>query len=502
MPIYKIQNIYIKSPIKLNYPAISAIPEDINYSQQFEFLKYSDRIQFAAYYNDGATPSNDLYLYHRDILYCIFEKLKLEIPFIDNDDETVACEYYKNQYTDMFDKCDYEWICNGYDYDDIIINEDLLNNDIIERLNLAIRNVDYSWNMNDTNYIKSRFRCSELSEFLSYEDLYINKEYPTLNFDDYSQYIYSKSGCLEDIVNNVNFDEMYCILRDCITIDNIEFKPINIMRKIINKLDKYESVIVIADMLKIDVNSFKFDVEEFKNKLRKIEENRKPEDEFINVYNYDLSFKKIYYPDYDVSNYTDDEIIYDPTESTNNEAKIFKFTYNEKYYHPTNELIINKCEYLKDKSDEELAIFIYNLIYYIKLQIYNDNVKNIFTKLKQSGCDEIINIVEYVCQKKIKFLDEIKYYNFDEFKLKIEQYYENQLQKINELKAKNLELINELMDKNLELINELKAKNLELINELMDKNLEFANKLTTNKDKSNKSHKSNKSITPDELDEF
>ena len=86
--------------------------------------------------------------------------------------------------------------------------------------------------------------------------------------------------------------------------DESDFIPL-----ILNNLDPYDAVIVIADYLGISFNDYRFDIDEMKMKLNKIQESRKLSDEFCQLFIKDDNIKPRQYYNKIDCNYVDKKCI-------------------------------------------------------------------------------------------------------------------------------------------------------------------------------------------------
>jgi hypothetical protein len=382
MYYYLIQNIIIKSPIQLNYLELHDLPiSEDKYLSQFDIFKYSDKIRFATEYNEDATPINNLYLYHHDILYQIIKRLNLTYPYIDEINENKAV--VQNDYWNVYNcECRYNNINAKITNDDIkslISNSNLnLNNDIdiINKLNLAFRGVDWDWNFNDNHriYDKTVF-CNDINQFFNRDCE--NVKFNCYNYDDlvypdkfkdiwdFIPYVYPINGELTDLVkiSDEEFESCYKKIR------KLRYNKIC-------KYDKYSLSIINLDKANktIEIKLDKFDENRILiNKLRKLLNNNG------NVYNpkryYDENNKfdvKLHKFIEEHTKLSDDEIykyiysngLYD---CDNYKYQILKKDFDikllEDYTEPSKLKIINelkeifyKCSfiYIYDENDEDL----------------------------------------------------------------------------------------------------------------------------------------------------
>ena len=295
MNYYLVQDIIIKSPIKLNYPEVKNVnfknldDNDFNdsndsrlkdsdidstksndsrlkdsdidstksptskYSSQFDIFKYSDKIKFATCYDEGCTPCNRLYL----LMYAIFEKLNLKQPYI-KDNKCIKKLENKNddadeniKSTDYYKLSDYEYRINFYNNlpSDQFLNKmfkhnEILDKDIRDVLCLAIRGIDWDFNYNGYNTLKDRTKGTFIEDFINH-DMYNYISYPSKNFWDYLPYIYLNSKqTYEDLINVTKFDDYYKILRIYSDLD------------IDVKFNKYE---MIFDNRHFGIKKYKYD---------------------------------------------------------------------------------------------------------------------------------------------------------------------------------------------------------------------------------------------------
>ena len=368
MYYYLIQNIIIKSPIQLNYPELPNLPiSEDKYLSQFDIFKYSDKIKFATDYNEDATPTNNLYLYHHDIMYQIIKELNIKYPYIEEIDENEA--KIQNEYWNMYNcECRYNSTNTKITNDDIkslIGNSNLDSNidiDIINKLNLAFRGVDWDWNFNCNHriYDETVF-CDDINQFFdkdcknvkfncyNYDDLIYPNKFK--NIWDFISYVYPINGKLTDLVKISNDEFNRC------------YK--NIRKLKYNKICKYDEYsISIINLNKsnktIEIKLDKFDENRILiNKLR----------ELFNKHSISSNPKKYY-----IDNDKFDSKLHEFIEKHTNlsEDEIYEYVYSNGLYD------CNKQEYQILKKDFDIKL-LEDYTEPSKLKLINE-LKEIFYK--------------------------------------------------------------------------------------------------------------------------
>ena len=247
--------------------------------RQFDVFRYSDRIKFATDYNEGATPSNNLYLYHEDILYEIYKRLNLPYPHMvddsddsddsdsdsDSDDLNQECSDSKSERPkyevsrsampprsaspskrlsyENWDLCNY--VCRYNNYVDPVTHDDvmnaihdssLFNKDIIDKFDLAFRGIDWDWNLNGDHHIHGRgVFCNDIRYYIDGEAggldkfIYNRIKYPGKDIWKFIPYVYFESRHqqenegLENLIVLHEFNDWYMRLMELTVLNEIEY---------------------------------------------------------------------------------------------------------------------------------------------------------------------------------------------------------------------------------------------------------------------------------------
>ena len=272
--MYKIGKLYIKQNNKnnylKNYEFIDINLNENEYISQFDPFYYSDNFTIFKNYNDGATPSDYLYIHQNTIFDKIKSYLGIKKEFPINEDNEYEEENIEinNENILKYD-CDFD-LCNAnicLRFKNYNINKILkcnLPQDVINYLDLELKYIKYTWDSNSNNTL---YNLKGSIDYLDIETLNnnYNTNKPNLYIFDFWKQIDNITNYNFDTCLNINFDEECYNLKKILN-NNLNFKYL------IN-YSNFEICAILCDDLNININDFKFNINKRKKELQnKIEQ--------------------------------------------------------------------------------------------------------------------------------------------------------------------------------------------------------------------------------------